>query len=531
MTGYTKGLTRLGLLLSGLFLMAPVGFAQNCQVFEREMETLFMNHEAQTPVPKQELERIRARCPEPTRKMLLIYYFFRAVDAYQSPDLTDLEAYQQAVSFYNRSAENFLLLTNYELEDPFFETFYSRAAEFETAIQDLAYDAGLNSRYSNPSNTPVTIVSGYAAQTNYTSANASTRGGRSGYREPAPTQHSYEVDWSRENVLLPSRTDIESTRSTARMASSGHRDWELSNDSGFRGNNSMTQRTGSNARTPYQPTRRIDSYTGVQLVGSLNHIDPVGYLRFSRSAANPANRASMRTNNGVTRSATPTPNPNELWSYKYVTQAYGSSANARTRGGDEAAPVTEGVNVNPTIFVNVGNRIPLTNRPGKSSPEISTLTYGEAVYRISNVAPSFQQGEQYVQVQTINGQVGWLPKAMLVEDGRVAVVVYPVPATTSEGESVPFFPGEPIVLAKYQHEQALVIGENGTKTGWVRDLAALSISEEDMEIADMIRTAMSHTSIYARRASLLDLQRHPYYSQSPLAEYVDRLVMEEAQKQ
>lgn len=530
MNGCTKGLMSLGILLMAFLLLAPSGFAQNCRVFEREMETLFMNHEAQTPVPKQELERIRARCAEPSRKMLLIYYFFRAVDAYQSPDLTDREAYDRSVSYYNRSAENFLLLTNYELEDPFFETFYSRAAEFETAIQDLAYEAGLNSRYRNTTGTPVTIVGSYAAQANYASANSRTRG-NSGYREPAPAQRSYDVDWSRENVLLPSRTDIESTRSNARMASSGAQDWELSNDSGFRGNSNMNQRTRSNARTPYQQTRSIDSYAGVQLVGSLNNIDPVSYLRFSRSAVNPANTSAMRTRNGATRSASSAPNPNELWSYNYVSQDYEAVVNARTRGTTPAQPTNETVNVNPTIFVNVANQVPLTNRPGKSSPEISQLGYGEAVYRVSNVAPSFQQGEQYVQVQTVNGQVGWLPKAMLVEDGRLGVVIHPVNGTTSDGSAVTFYPGEPIVLAKYQNEQALVIGENSTKAGWVGDLAALSISEEDMEIADMIRTAMSHTSIYARRASLLDIQRHPYYSQSPLADLVDRLVAEEAQRQ
>lgn len=522
MIAFSKGLVRLGFLFTAFLLVSPSISAQNCRVFELEMETLFMNHEAQSPVPRQELERIRARCPEPSRKMLLIYYFFRAVDAYQSTNLTDREAYDRAVGYYNRSAENFLLLTDYELEDPFFETFYDRAAEFETAIQNLAYDAGLNGRARQSSTQPVTIQDRY-----YSSGTMASRGSANSRTTNPGVGFStvdQEVNWNRENVILPSRENIESTQQNARTAARGNTEWDLSTtNSSFRGTSTAGQRTRSNARTS-QVTRNIDSYAGVELVGSLSTLDPVGYLRYSRSAQNTSNIENLRMGN--TRSGTSSnPNPSDLWTYNYVDQ---QSANARTSNSNGAYRAAD-VQVRDAILVNVATAASLTNRPGKSSPEISQLTYGEAVYRVANVSPSYQQGEQYVQVQTVNGQLGWLPQSVLVEDGRLAVVIQSVRGNSAIGsEAVTFYPGEPVVLAKYENNQALVIGENAQKVAWISDLAALSISEEDMQIADMIREAMSFTSIYARRSKLLDIQRHPYYAQSPLAPLVERLVAQEA---
>lgn len=520
---FSKGLVRPGLLLAALLLAAPSLSAQNCRVFEREMETLFMNHEAQSPVPRQELERIRARCPEPSRKMLLIYYFFRAVDAYQSPNLTDREAYDRSVGYYNRSAENFLLLTDYELEDPFFETFYNRAAEFETAIQDLAYDAGFNSRTRQGRTQAASIQDRY-----YSTETMASRGSVN-TRTTSPavgfSTRDQDVNWSRENVLLPSRVDIESTQSNARMASNRNTDWDLSPGTSFRGTTSAGQRTRSNARTS-QVTRSIDSYAGVQLVGSIATIDPVGYLRYSRSAQNATNVENLRR--GTTRSdGSTTPNPNELWTYSFVDQQ--SQTNANTRTGTDNGAFRAAEVATKAILVNVASEVSLTNRPGKSSPAISQLGYGEAVYRVDNVSPSYQQGEQYVQVQTVNGQVGWLPQSVLVQDGRLAVVIQSVRGNSAFGaEAVTFHPGEPVVLAKYENSQALIIGENAHKAAWVSDMNALSISEEDMEIADMVREAMSYSSIYARRSKLFDIQRHPYYSHSPLASLVDKLVAQEA---
>lgn len=526
MIAFSKGLVRLGFILATFLLITPSLSAQNCRVFEREMETLFMNHEAQSPVPRQELEKIRARCPEPSRKMLLIYNFFRAVDAYQSTNLTDREAYDRAVGYYNRAAENFLLLTDYELEDPFFDTFYNRAAEFETAIQDLAYQAGLNTRTRQSSTQAATIQDRYSTSGRMASRGSSNT--RTSYPSAGGTARDQEVNWSRENVLLPSRVDIESTQQNARTASQRNSEWDLSsNNSSFRSTSSAGQRTRSNARTT-QVSRNIDSYAGVQLVGDLSTLDPVGYLRYSRSAQNTTNVENLRT--GATRSATSTnPNPSDLWTYNYVDQQSSSTnTNART-SNPNGAYRTADVEVRDAILVNVATAASLTNRPGKSSPEINQLGYGEAVYRVANVSPSFQQGEQYVQVQTVNGELGWLPQSVLVEDGRLAVVIQTVRGNSAVGvEAVTFYPGEPVVLAKYENNQALVIGENAQKVAWISDLAALSISEEDMQIADMIKEAMSFTSIYARRSKLLDIQRHPYYSQSPLSSLVDRLVSQEA---
>lgn len=524
MIALSKGLVRLGFVFAAFLLITPSLSAQNCRVFEREMETLFMNHEAQSSVPRQELERIRARCPQPSSKMLLIYNFFRAVDAYQSTSLTDREAYDRAVGYYNRAAENFLLLTDYELEDPFFETFYDRAAEFETAIQDLAYQAGLNTRTRQVATQPATIQDRYSPSGRMASrgsVNTRTTNSSIGF-----SSSDREVNWSRENVLLPSRVDIEATQQNARTASNRNSEWDLStNNSSFRGTTASGQRTRSNARTA-QTARNIDSYAGVQLVGDLSSLDPVGYLRYSRSAQNATNVENLRV--GTTRSAASTnPNPSDLWTYNYVDQQ-SSGANART-STPNGVTRTANVQVRDAILVNVATSISLTNRPGKSSPEINKLGYGEAVYRVANVSPSFQQGEQYVQVQTVNGELGWLPQSVLVEDGRLAVVIQSVRGNSAAGaEAVTFYPGEPVVLAKYENNQALIIGENAQKVAWVSDLAALSISEEDMQIADMIKEAMSFTSIYARRSKLLDIQRHPYYAQSPLSSLVDRLVAQEA---
>ncbi|MDP5169732.1 MAG: hypothetical protein NWR72_05765, partial [Bacteroidia bacterium] len=116
MNRFNKWLMRAGMLAAIALMTTPHTYGQSCLVFEREMETLFLNHQAKTPVPRQDLEQIRSRCPEPSRKMLLIYNFFRAVDAYQSPDLSDRESYDRAVAYYNRAAEHFMLLSDLDLK-------------------------------------------------------------------------------------------------------------------------------------------------------------------------------------------------------------------------------------------------------------------------------------------------------------------------------------------------------------------------------------------------------------------------------
>ncbi|MDP5169731.1 MAG: hypothetical protein NWR72_05760, partial [Bacteroidia bacterium] len=304
---------------------------------------------------------------------------------------------------------------------------------------------------------------------------------------------------------------------------------------------SAGQRTTGNA-LPTQSGRSIESYAGVTYVGSLTEVDPMSYLRFSRSVQNPLNTStstsSANQRQGSTRGGTTTtPNPDELWRYTYTTTGSANSNTAINARTTQQSSIQTGTtwNNNVTvdqqrILVNVAIALPLTNRPGKSSPAIGQLGYGEAAYRVAGVAPSIQQGEQYVQVQTINGQVGWLPVSMLVEDGRLGVVIANVAGVANSGAPVSFFAAEPVVLARYENGRALIVGKDGKKAGWIANLNALSISEEDLHIADMIAEAMSHTSIYARRARLRDIQNHPTYYDSALKPVVDRLVVEEAQR-
>ena len=513
MTGQTNFLRKSLFLAVGLLVLAPSLSAQSCFVFEREMETLFLAHQPKSPVPQQELERIRARCPEPSQRMLLIYNFFRAVDAYQSTTLTDREAYDLAVHYYNRAATHFSVLSELDLQDPFFKVFYQRADEFELALDDLAAQAGVIGRTNSYSDLGYTRG---AASRTAASGTSYRQSGQAGYTSTAAQQ----VNWNRENAVLPDRADIDATRSQARLAGPGAQSWETSSNTRT---SSANQRTRSAAPSA---TRSLDTYAGVTYVGSLSQIDPLTYLRFSRSNATASSAASMRT----ASSGTSAPRPEELWQYRYndpgqsVTRSSEpTQANARTQAPATTSPA------GTTVFVNIGSSQALTNRPGKSSPAIAELPYGTAVYRVPGSAPSYQQGEFYLQVQTVDGQIGWMPQAKLVEDGRLAVVVEPVNAESQAG-MVPFYPAEPIVLAKYEGGKALVVGRDGRKTGWISDLATLSIAEEDLQIADLITEAMSHTSVYARRAKLADIQRHPAYFQSPLALVVDRLVVEEAQR-
>ncbi len=521
MSGLNKGLRSVAIsipfLLFALLLTSSLP-AQSCRVFEREMETLFMNHLPQTPVPKESLERIRSRCMEPTRKMLLIYNFFRAVDAYQSSGLSDREAYEFAVGYYNRSAEYFMLLTEYELEDPFFVTFYQRAEELESAIAQLGYQSGYRAM------APQSMVSSRmrGSSSSSTSMNA---------RAQSATVRTSPEDWNRENAILPDRASIQVNQSNARMAgTANNQQWDrVSVTPSYRPSSSSNQRTTSSSQMrTTQQTRNPDTYAGVQYVGTMSSLDPVDYLNYSRSLQNQSNGANMRRGNDAFEA---NPNPQELWQYNY-TDPSNANASARRQANTvnqapAPAPKTEGA-----ILVNVGTQTPLTNRPGKSSAAIKQLGYGEAAYRVAGVAPSVQHGETYVQVQTVDGQLGWLPQSLLIEDGRVAVVIQTVGARGIQGNNgITFFPGEPVVLARYENGQALAYGRDGKKAGWIADLRALSISEEDIELSDLIADAMSHTSIYARRAKLADIQRQPAYRSSPLAGVVDRLVAEEAQRQ
>lgn len=112
---------------------------QGCAAIEREFQSYFMDYQMGGELDIRYLDKVYAKCPRPTQKLDLIYFFLKATDAYYNERLSDHEAYEDATYYYDLSAKNFDYLTRPTRSDnKLAEKFFANADEFEFFLQQQA---------------------------------------------------------------------------------------------------------------------------------------------------------------------------------------------------------------------------------------------------------------------------------------------------------------------------------------------------------------------------------------------------------
>jgi hypothetical protein len=127
--------------LTVLLLLASLrASAQSCTVYERELQAWFMQLKQDQIPDIQPLTRTFERCPQPTPRMELIYYYARALAAFQAQDRQPQDRYRDAVRYYDQAAAHFSTLVRSTGPDAqFVELYFQRAESLEALLQDEAY--------------------------------------------------------------------------------------------------------------------------------------------------------------------------------------------------------------------------------------------------------------------------------------------------------------------------------------------------------------------------------------------------------
>ena len=129
-------------ILFALWLFPQVSLAQeDCTAFEVELEEYFLAHQPNDRLNISRIESVYKKCPLPTDKMSLIYFYFQAKHIINSfPNrYADFRTYDEASAFYDQSAKHFSYLINADpTEDAFVETYFAKAYQIERWLQRQA---------------------------------------------------------------------------------------------------------------------------------------------------------------------------------------------------------------------------------------------------------------------------------------------------------------------------------------------------------------------------------------------------------
>jgi len=453
-----------------LILCSGVRFAsaQTCSGYERELEEYFYNFQPGTnTIDIRQLEMVYARCPQPTPKMALVYYYLKSMDIWYADYLSDEAAYHDARFFYEKAAAYFAYLVDAPSEESFFVNLY-----FDRA-QALQNQLGIDHIAIQP--LPV--------QT------SQTRGSDN-------TSDPYQYQWQK---YTPDRSAGDNSTYRTRGVAENPVNESTLRKSEYR--NGEYQETTRGAT----PDQVIEGET-YGAVGSLSSLNAYDYLRFRKDW----DKQTMRSegivsdpSNGISR---------------------GTNPNARV-----AAPATPQTAYKG--FVCIYDNAVVRTKPGEIASPVGLVRFGEAVAFVPNQQPIKEAGNTYYSVRLQTGQLGWMVSHALVSDGRLAVITETAkgylslnPQTARDRNMIVFVPGELVVLEGVSGDFIRVVSRDAEKRAWVRGIGELSIDEMDIIIGEKLYEASRQNSISMRKAILQEIRNLPGFEQSELADDVLKIL-------
>ncbi len=455
-----------------LTLASGISFAsaQTCSGYERELEEYFYNFQPGTnSLDIRQVEMVYARCPQPTPKMALVYYYLKSMDIWYADYLSDEAAYHDARYFYEKAAAYFAYLVDAPQEESFFVNLY-----FDRA-QSLQNQLGIDQ---------IDI-------------------------QPLPTQPSQ-------------------TRGDARIAEPYQYQWHKFTPDRKEGNNSTYRTRGMADNSLDQSTLRKSEYRNGEYqevsrsasaeqvvegetygaVGSLSSLNAYDYLRFRKDWE----KQTMRSQDIVN-------NPSDG-----VNLTRGDNANARLAQQSNASATYKGL-------ICIYDNAVVRTKPGETASPIGLVRFGEAVAYVQNQNPVKEAGNVYYSVRMQNGQLGWMVSHALVADGRLAVITETAkgylsanPETARDRNMIIFVPGELVVLEGVSGDYIRIVSRDAQKRAWVRGIGELSIDEMDILIGEKMYEASRQNSISMRKAILQGVRNLPGFEQSELADDVLKIL-------
>ncbi len=454
------------LLLVLISLTTIPVFGQNCAGYEKEMEEYFLNFQTGDQVNIRKIESVYVRCPQPTDKMSLIYHYFKALEVWTAPYLSDESAYHDARFYYEQAAPSFPYLLKAPPKDNFFVTvFFDRAIELETQL-------GIES---------IVVQSTSPVQ-------------RSRGMDGDPLQ-SEPGDWKK--YTPQQKVTTGSTYRTDGNAATPN----TLRKSEYRGGEYRTRSMDEVAQT----TEKGEVYGNV---GTLNELDALSYLRHQREwdAATLRSKdiavgatSTYRTRGDIEGSGSPTPDRDYF--YNGLTCIYDNLV-VRRQPGETAQPVG---------MVRFGETV--ARLEGVSPVKQGQLSY------ISVRLMGGQLG--WVPIDAI------VPEGKLAAITRPTQGYLSLNFQNAERRNMILFrASELVVMEKVDNGYILVTTRNGEKRAWINGIGELSIDPLDVEIAGKIHDALKQNNLTARKAQLQRIRAIPGYEQSELAYVVKELLAE-----
>ncbi|MEO1448750.1 MAG: hypothetical protein AAFV07_04435 [Bacteroidota bacterium] len=477
-----------GLLLLTFALSTPSLRAQGCLVFERQLETYFLNYKTDQSIDLRKIETAWEKCARPSDKMKLICFYFRSAHALYDAQLSAVEAYEDASYYYDIAARDFdALLKLDRKEKRFVDLYFSRADELEETLRQEAKRL----RYREEDRYYGETKSAPAWRKEIIGANAS--GSSRGMER-------------QESPLFRKRSYRNGRYVDVRPGSRGNRTLAT------RGQTSLSRRMAG----PAAPQAAEE----FGYVGSVGEINLINYLRHSRGTeAAPTDRTEdlFDADAANKRRAAPVEEPLVYTPSEAYIPASLDNAWVMDMDGGQGYYVP---------WLNAVEGTALRISAGDQSPEAAILAFGEVVAVTTPVQVVRHPAGTYMQVQTENGARGWVRQDNFVESGKLAVVTqnargYLNAYTRQDRNAVLFTAGELVILEAARQDWVRLVNRNLEKRGWITGLDYLSIDELDLRIGMEMYLANRESSLFTRRARLEAIRNWQGYERSELRPAVE----------
>ena len=465
------------LIISGFLLllfvvgMNLISVGQSCRVYEKELESYFMEYRPGDKIDLPYLERTRWKCDYPTHKLDLIYYFFQSLNTLGNSEYPDQQTYENAKRFFDESVSHLSYLTN---ENSSFIDLFADRAEIQEAKLNMIAD-----------------------RMNY-----------------YPQYVHYRNDGSSGNESWVKRgmDDPNSNASNQRISSPS--------------NTEFVKKFYHKGR--YQPPRTNSVYSGVTtgangefygFVGDLSDLNPAAYFRWLRTQPEYMEERTRRLENVAANEQSRLDEPT-----RGSEPAYGKDWVNDYLNDKAFMPM-----------VSVYDNLSIQTKPGKVAEEIDVLKFGEVVARSKDESPVFKDGVAYIQVRNKDGNVGWVKQSSVIDEGQLAVFTdqnggYQNLTNRTDANRMSFKKGELVVLEAVKGDWIRVVTQNEGKRGWVYGIENLSIDPHDIQIAHLIDNAYKDVSSYGRLIKLQNIKVIPGFETSIFAPFVLEKIKETEQR-
>lgn len=175
-------------------------------------------------------------------------------------------------------------------------------------------------------------------------------------------------------------------------------------------------------------------------------------------------------------------------------------------------------------------QVSLYAEPGQSSEILAYLVFGEALTHLGQEAIVKRERNNYLLVEAQSGEQGWVDDQYVVRNGGVVVLledarIYNKPSTYSAATGLQFEAGELLILSDWQDNWVYLTGEKGRKSGWTQGYDRLSVDPRDLEIAGMLRKAMTIPDDNERLIALRSIIETPDYIGSPVRTLLQEVLL------